>query len=190
MEGTTSLSCYLETRLGGSLIFFYHQRHYIMASRKRKAKTLLTGQRLISSYFTTESDSVIEETGQTSECQTPGLETSSTSGNSGNSNSKCPRRQLAFESTEKNSSRAATSNKSARKTTKPPESFDKFLEISETIKENVFCQIPIKDLMLNCALVCRDWHRIIAEPSVSCKLICQAMDLTFFWLTGAINYLG
>ena len=155
-----------------------------MASGKKRAETVLPspqpGQRLISSYFTTKSDSVIEGTSQTSGYQTPGLETSSTSGNFGNSNSKRPR--LVLESPEKSSSRVATNGKSAKKSKKPSEALEKFPELSEKIMENIFCQIPIKDLMLSCALVCQKWRKIIAEPSVSCKLklIFQAMDLAFF----------
>ena len=147
-----------------------------MASRKKRGKTPLPspqqGQRLISSYFKTTSDSLIEETSQTSGYQSPELETSSASGNSRNSNSKRPRLQLVFESPERSSSRVATSNKSAKKTKEPSESLDKFSELPAKIMENIFCRIPIKDLMLSCALVCRKWHRIIAEPSVSCKLSC------------------
>ena len=151
-----------------------------MASSKKRAKTLLPspqqGQRLISSYFTTKSDSVIEETSQTSGNQTPGMETSSTSGNFRNSNSKRPRQNLV-ESPERSSRRVASNSKPATKTKKPSaerQSLDKFLELSQKIIENIFCQIPIKDLMLSCALVCREWQRIIADPSVSCtcKLIC------------------
>ena len=152
-----------------------------MASSKKRAKTLLPspqqGQRLISSYFTAKSDSVIEEASQTSGNQTPGMETSSTSGNFRNSNCKRPRQNLVFESPERSSRRVASNSKPATKTKKPSaerQSLDKFPEPSQKIIENIFCQIPIKDLMLSCALVCRKWQRIIADPSVSCtcKLIC------------------
>lgn len=35
------------------------------------------------------------------------------------------------------------------------------------ILENILCQLPIVDLMLNCALVCRQWYNIISKDSVS-----------------------
>ena len=35
------------------------------------------------------------------------------------------------------------------------------------ILENILCQLPIVDLMLNCALVCRQWYNIISKESVS-----------------------
>ena len=144
-----------------------------MASSRKRPKTCLSslqqGQRLISSYFKTNSDSVIEAKSQTSGYQTPELETSSTSGNFRNSN-KRPRQHLEFESLERSSSRVPTKKKSAKKSTEPSESLEKLPELPAKIMENIFCQIPIKDLMLSCALVCRNWHRIIGEPSVSCKL--------------------
>lgn len=146
-----------------------------MASSRKRPKTCLPspqqGQRLISNYFKTNSDSVIEAKSQTSGYQTPELETSSTSVNSRNSNPKRPRQLLVFESPERSSSPVPTNNKSAKKTTEPSESLEKLPELPAKIMENVFCQIPIKDLMLSCALVCRDWHRIIGEPSVSCIAI-------------------
>ncbi|XP_066030353.1 F-box DNA helicase 1 isoform X2 [Pocillopora verrucosa] len=33
------------------------------------------------------------------------------------------------------------------------------------IMENILCQLPIVDLMLNCALVCRQWYNIISKDS-------------------------
>lgn len=132
-----------------------------MASSRKRPKTCLSslqqGQRLISSYFKTNSDSVIEAKSQSSGYQTPELETSSTSGNFRNSN-KRPRQHLEFESPETSSSRVPTKKKSAKKSTEPSESLEKLPELPAKIMENIFCQIPIKDLMLSCALVCRKWH--------------------------------
>ena len=145
-----------------------------MASSRKRPKTCLSslqqGQRLISSFFKTNNDSVIKETSQNSGDQTPEPETSSASGNSRISNAKRPRQHLEFESLERSSSRVPTKKKSAKKSTEPSESLEKLPELPAKIMENIFCQIPIKDLMLSCALVCRNWHRIIGEPSVSCKL--------------------
>ena len=41
-----------------------------------------------------------------------------------------------------------------------------FAELPVEIMENIFCQLPIVDLMLNCALVCRQWYDIITRDSV------------------------
>ena len=41
-----------------------------------------------------------------------------------------------------------------------------FAQLPVEIMENIFCQLPIVDLMLNCALVCRQWYDIISRDSV------------------------
>lgn len=41
-----------------------------------------------------------------------------------------------------------------------------FAQLPVEILENIFCQLPIVDLMLNCALVCRKWYTIISRDSV------------------------
>ena len=41
-----------------------------------------------------------------------------------------------------------------------------FAQLPVEILENIFCQLPIVDLMLNCALVCRQWYDIISRDSV------------------------
>jgi len=41
-----------------------------------------------------------------------------------------------------------------------------FAQLPAEILENIFCQLPIVDLMLNCALVCRQWYDIISRESV------------------------
>ena len=41
-----------------------------------------------------------------------------------------------------------------------------FARLPVEIMENIFCQLPIVDLMLNCALVCRQWYNIISRDSV------------------------
>lgn len=41
-----------------------------------------------------------------------------------------------------------------------------FAQLPVEILENIFCQLPIVDLMLNCALVCRQWYDIISRESV------------------------
>ena len=41
-----------------------------------------------------------------------------------------------------------------------------FAQLPVEILENIFCQLPIVDLMLNCALVCHQWHDIISRESV------------------------
>ena len=40
-----------------------------------------------------------------------------------------------------------------------------FAQFPVEILENIFCQLPIVDLMLNCALVCRQWYDIISRDS-------------------------
>ncbi|KAJ7370009.1 F-box DNA helicase 1 [Desmophyllum pertusum] len=40
-----------------------------------------------------------------------------------------------------------------------------FARLPVEIMENIFCQLPIVDLMLNCALVCRQWYNIISRDS-------------------------
>ena len=42
-----------------------------------------------------------------------------------------------------------------------------FSQLPIEIMENIFCQLPIVDLMLNCALVCRQWYNIISQDSVN-----------------------
>lgn len=41
-----------------------------------------------------------------------------------------------------------------------------FSQLPVEIMENIFCQLPIIDLMLNCVLVCRQWNSIISRDSV------------------------
>ena len=41
-----------------------------------------------------------------------------------------------------------------------------FAQLPVEIMENIFCQLPIVDLMLNCALVCHQWYDIISRDSV------------------------
>ena len=41
-----------------------------------------------------------------------------------------------------------------------------FAQLPVEIMENIFCQLPIVDLMLNCTLVCRQWYNIISRDSV------------------------
>lgn len=41
-----------------------------------------------------------------------------------------------------------------------------FAQFPVEILENIFCQLPIVDLMLNCALVCRQWYDIISRDLV------------------------
>lgn len=41
-----------------------------------------------------------------------------------------------------------------------------FAQLPVEIMENIFCQLPIVDLMLNCALVCHQWCDIISRDSV------------------------
>lgn len=41
-----------------------------------------------------------------------------------------------------------------------------FSQLPVEIMENIFCQLPITDLMLNCVLVCRQWNSIISRDSV------------------------
>ena len=53
----------------------------------------------------------------------------------------------------------------------------KFSHLPGKIMENIFCRLPIVDLMLNCSLVCPAWREIISKDTVS--LICF---LT--WLSG------
>ncbi|KAK2555635.1 F-box DNA helicase 1 [Acropora cervicornis] len=38
-----------------------------------------------------------------------------------------------------------------------------FSHLPEKIMENIFCQLPMIDLLLNCALVCRQWNNIVAR---------------------------
>ncbi|XP_068713837.1 F-box DNA helicase 1-like [Montipora foliosa] len=40
-----------------------------------------------------------------------------------------------------------------------------FSHLPEEIMENIFCQLPVIDLMLNCVLVCQQWNRIITRYS-------------------------
>ena len=42
-----------------------------------------------------------------------------------------------------------------------------FSHLPAEIMENIFCQLPIVDLMLNCALVCHQWYNVISQDSVS-----------------------
>ena len=42
-----------------------------------------------------------------------------------------------------------------------------FSYLPAEIMENIFCQLPIVDLMLNCALVCHQWYNVISQDSVS-----------------------
>ena len=41
-----------------------------------------------------------------------------------------------------------------------------FSQLPVEIMENIFCQLPIIDLMLNCVLVCQQWNSIISRDSV------------------------
>ena len=41
-----------------------------------------------------------------------------------------------------------------------------FSQLPVEIMENMFCQLPIVDLMLNCVLVCRQWNNVISRDSV------------------------
>ena len=45
-----------------------------------------------------------------------------------------------------------------------------FSQLPGKIMENIFCRLPIVDLMLNCSLVCPAWREIISKDTVS--LIC------------------
>lgn len=45
-----------------------------------------------------------------------------------------------------------------------------FSHLPEEIMENIFCQLPMIDLLLNCALVCRQWNNIIARDTVMTKV--------------------
>jgi len=40
-----------------------------------------------------------------------------------------------------------------------------FSQLPVEIMENIFCQLPIIDLMLNCVLVCQQWNSIISRES-------------------------
>ena len=42
-----------------------------------------------------------------------------------------------------------------------------FSHLPAEIMENIFCQLPIVDLMLNCTLVCHQWYNVISQDSVS-----------------------
>lgn len=44
-----------------------------------------------------------------------------------------------------------------------------FSQLPVEIMENIFCQLPIIDLMLNCVLVCQQWNSIISRDSVISK---------------------
>ena len=46
-----------------------------------------------------------------------------------------------------------------------------FAQLPVEIMENIFCQLPIVDLMLNCALVCHQWYDIISRASVMALII-------------------
>ena len=46
-----------------------------------------------------------------------------------------------------------------------------FAQLPVEIMENIFCQLPIVDLMLNCALVCHQWYDIISRDSVMALII-------------------
>ena len=46
-----------------------------------------------------------------------------------------------------------------------------FAQLPVEIMENIFCQLPIVDLMLNCALVCHQWYDIISRDSVMVFLL-------------------
>ena len=46
-----------------------------------------------------------------------------------------------------------------------------FAQVPVEIMENIFCQLPIVDLMLNCALVCHQWYDIISRDSVMASII-------------------
>ena len=41
-----------------------------------------------------------------------------------------------------------------------------FSQLPVEIMENIFCQLPIVDLMLNCVLVCQQWNNVISRDSV------------------------
>ncbi|KAL9960100.1 hypothetical protein ACROYT_G033506 [Oculina patagonica] len=40
-----------------------------------------------------------------------------------------------------------------------------FAQLPVEILENIFCQLPVIDLMLNCSLVCKKWYTIISRDS-------------------------
>ncbi|CAH3113056.1 unnamed protein product [Pocillopora meandrina] len=40
-----------------------------------------------------------------------------------------------------------------------------FCHLPAEIMENIFCQLPMVDLMLNCALVCHQWYNVISQDS-------------------------
>ena len=46
-----------------------------------------------------------------------------------------------------------------------------FAQLPVEIMENIFCQLPIVDLMLNCALVCHQWYDIISRGSVMALIL-------------------
>ena len=66
-----------------------------------------------------------------------------------------------------------------------------FSQLPVEIMENIFCQLPIIDLMLNCVLVCRQWNSIISRDSVismKVKLIIQKPDLGCCYITKTIIF--
>ena len=60
------------------------------------------------------------------------------------------------------------SNTEGDSDTNPSET--EFSCLPEEIMENIFCQLPMIDLLLNCALVCRQWNNIIARHTVMTKV--------------------
>lgn len=141
-----------------------------MASRKKRSRTSFppqqSGQRLILDFFQKVNDSEVTAEGaacESSGCcetssQTSTSETSTSAGTSGMT-------KVADESCKKNS--VSSQKESSKQTEKTPERDDKFSQLSKQIMENIFCQLPFGDLMLKCALVCRQWHKIITDDSVS-----------------------
>ena len=61
------------------------------------------------------------------------------------------------------------SNTEGDSDTNPSET--EFSCLPEEIMENIFCQLPMIDLLLNCALVCRQWNNIIARHTVMTKVV-------------------
>lgn len=143
-----------------------------MASRKKRSRTSFpsqeSGQRLISDFFQKKNDPEVTAEGaacETSGCgetsnQTSTLKTSTSSGSSGTT-------KLADKSHKPGKNSISSHNKSSKETEKTLERDDKFSQLSKQIMENIFCQLPFGDLMLKCALVCRRWHEIITDNSVS-----------------------
>lgn len=46
------------------------------------------------------------------------------------------------------------------------EKINLFCRLPDEVIENIFCQLPIIDLLLNCAPVCRHWKSVISSDTV------------------------